>query len=130
MHEFLFTKGTRMSDSNTTIEQLKTQIKDFTAERNWQQYYSPKNLAMAISIEAAELMEYFRWSDSQESQEILKSKKEDIEDELSDIGITLINFCQTNNIDLSSAMAKKMKKNAQKYPIKKCYGKADKYTDL
>ena len=118
-----------MADSNTTIEQLKKQVKDLITERNWQQFHTPKSLAMAIAIEAAELMELFLWCENK-ATDILEQKREHIEDEVADIAISLINFCQKNNIDLSTAIERKIKKIAKKYPVEKSYGKPDKYTDL
>ena len=118
-----------MADSSTTIEQLKRQVKEFVTQRNWEQFHTPKSLAMAIAVEAAELMEHFLWCENQ-AKEVFEKKREQIEDEVADIAILLINFCQANDVDLSSAVAKKMKKNAHKYPVGKCYGKADKYTKL
>ncbi len=118
-----------MTDSNTTIEQLKRQVKKFVTERNWQQFHTPKSLAMAIAVEAAELMEHFLWCENQ-AKEVFANKREQIEDEVADIAILLINFCQANDVDLSRAIECKIKKIDKKYPVEKCYGKADKYTDL
>lgn len=118
-----------MNDSTTTIEQLKKQVRDFVTARNWQQYHTPKSLAMAIAIEAAELMEPFLWCENN-ATDVITKKRAHIEDELADIAITLMNFCQTNDIDLSKAIDRKITKIAKKYPIEKSYGKPDKYTDL
>ncbi len=118
-----------MADSNTTVEQLKKQVKNFTVERNWKQFHTPKSLAMAIAVEAAELMEHFLWCENQ-ALDVFEKKRDHIEDEVADIAISLFNFCQTNNIDLSRAIERKIKKIAKKYPVEKSYGKPDKYTDL
>ncbi len=118
-----------MTDPNTTIEQLKRQVKEFVTQRNWEQFHTPKSLAMAIAVEAAELMEHFLWCENQ-AKEVFEKKREQIEDEIADITILLINFCSQNNIDLSRAIECKMKKNAVKYPVGKCFGRTTKYTEL
>ncbi len=119
-----------MQDSSTTINDLKTIVKKYADDRDWQQYYSPKNVSMQIATEAAELMELFLWIDSKESFETAQKNKEEVEQEVADIAYGLINFCIQANIDLADAFEKKMALNAQKYPIEKAKGKAVKYTQL
>jgi len=119
-----------MNDNKTTIETLKKQLKKFVDERDWNQFHSPKNMSMGIAIEAAELMEFFQWSDAQQSFEIFAKKREEIEHEIADIAVYTLMFCAENNIDLSTAIEKKMKLNAKKYPVEKSKGKPTKYTEL
>jgi dCTP diphosphatase len=119
-----------MNDTTTTLAELKKLFSDFVRERNWQQFQTPKNLAMNLACEAAELMELFVWVESAQSAEVLKNKSEDVHDELADIALSLLLFCAHNNIDLTTAIKNKMAKNIAKYPVEKSYGKATKYTDL
>tara|TARA_Y100001970_G_C14102137_1_gene786064 strand:+ start:101 stop:451 length:351 start_codon:yes stop_codon:yes gene_type:complete len=115
-----------MSDSVTTIDELKRLIESFVSERDWEKFHSPKNLAMSISIEASELMEIFQWLDLDEAKDIIKpdtKERAEVLDEISDIVIYAIAFCNRNKIDLSDAIKQKMKKNIKKYPTYKCKGK-------
>lgn len=99
-------------------------------ERDWEQFHTPKNLSMSISIEAAELMEHFQWTNTvEEAVKVLKNKQKrsDIEDEIADIAIYLIDFCNLYGVDLEKAILKKMKKNIKKYPAKAVKGKMEKY---
>lgn len=100
------------------IEIIQKKLRAFVSERNWNKYHTPKNLVMALSVEVAELTEIFQWLDSKESIEILKDKsqKENIEDEVADILIYLLRFCDITNIDPEKAINMKIKKNAIKYP--------------
>ncbi len=119
-----------MQDATTTINDLKKMIKKFIEEREWQQYHSPKNLSMQIAAEAAELMELLLWVESKESFEEVTKNKEAVEHEIADIVHGIICFCLQANIDLSSALEKKMALNAKKYPLEKSKGKRVKYTQL
>ena len=114
-----------MNDSDTTMQQLIDLMAAFVAERNWEPFHDPKNLSASIAIEAAELMEHFQWLRTDE----LESVKHDTEamaairEELADILAYVVSFAGTMNIDLSSALADKMKKNAVKYPAAEYKGK-------
>lgn len=119
-----------MSDIITTLDTIKQKVKAFNQEREWTQFHTPKNLAMAISVEAAELLELFLWIESADSQSVLEQKRTAVEHEVADIAIILLNFCQLYSINLSKAIEEKIKLNAQKYPVEKCKGRATKYTDL
>lgn len=116
-----------MNDSINTISELKNIIKIYMEERDWQQFHSPKNLSMNIVAEASELMELFLWVENSNSQNELEKNRVAVQDEVADIAVGLINFCLRNNIDLSSAIEKKLIKNALKYPVEKSKGKAIKY---
>ena len=113
-----------MSDKETNIDELKSLIEAFVDERDWKQFHNPKNISMAISIEAAELMELFQWLTLDESKEVLKLGKvrENAIDEIADVMIYAIAFCNRNNIDISDAIRKKMEKNVNKYPSEKFKG--------
>ena len=114
-----------MSDKNTNIEFLKNKIDHFINEREWKQFHSPKNLSMSISIEASELMEIFQWSSLNDSEDIMKTKdlRQHAVEEVADILIYSIAFCNHNNIDISEAILQKIKKNIEKYPVSKYKGK-------
>lgn len=117
--------------NSITIQQLKRDIEKFVKERNWEQFHSPKNLSMSLSIEAAELMEHFQWTNTvDEAVRVLKDKRKrsEVEDEVADIAIYLIDFCNLHNVDLEKAIVKKMQKNVKKYPVKMVKGKSEKYT--
>ena len=119
-----------MNDKKTTVDELKTKVEKFVRARDWEQYHSPKNLAMSIAIEAAELMEKFQWLSIEDSIKRMKNKqdKKEIENELADIVIYALDFCNLYRIDLSEAVTKKLKHNKRKYPAKKVKGKILKYT--
>ena len=115
-------------DSETTLQDLKEEIRTFVQERDWERFHSPKNLSMALAAEAAELMEHFLWDTLEASHQ--KAKREDVADELADIMLYLLEFANITDIDISQAVASKAKKNAEKYPVDKSRGNALKYTEL
>jgi len=107
-----------MSDKSVTISDLKKKIKSFVTVRSWGKAHSPKNLAMSIAIESAELMEHFQWLSEEESRGKLKQEHlNEIKDELADVAIYLIDLCDVLEVDLSDAIKKKMIKNTKKYPV-------------
>lgn len=114
-----------MNDRQTTIAELMDLMNSFVAERCWEPFHDPKNLSASIAIEAAELMEHFQWLRSDE----LTSLKDDprkiseIREELADILAYVLSFASRMEIDLSSALEEKMKKNARKYPAEKFRGR-------
>jgi len=115
-------------DHETTLAELKTAVLEFVRERDWERFHSPKNLSMALAAEAAELMEHFLWQTPEES--IASGRKEAVAEELADVLVYAIEFANMTGIDLSTTIAAKMKKNAEKYPVEKARGKALKYTEL
>lgn len=117
-----------MTDQKTTINDLKKEVARFVKARNWEKFHSPKNLSMAIAIEAAELMEHFQWHYKGEDIRRLNNKRNEIEDELADILAYVLSFCNLYQIDLSQALIRKLKLNAKKYPSKLVKGKAHKYS--
>ena len=118
-----------MKDNNVTFTQMKETIKEFVKERDWNQFHSPKNLSMSISIEASELMEHFQWLTTLQSWEVGEDEEmmQEIRDELSDILCYCFNMANVLDIDISSAMETKIEKNKEKYPIDKAKGLATKY---
>lgn len=101
-----------MSDKTATIHQLKRAVAKFTAERNWQEHHTERNLAASIAIEAAELLEHWQWDNF-----ISKDDREEIREELADIIIYCLSFSRATKIDIARAVADKLKRNAKKYPV-------------
>ncbi|TLP36215.1 nucleotide pyrophosphohydrolase [Arcobacter arenosus] len=112
------------------IEKLKSILKKFSEERDWEQFHSPKNLSMALSVEASELVEIFQWLTEEQSYNLNESKKQHAKEEVADIAIYLLRICMKLNINLDEAIIEKMKKNEEKYPVAKVKGSAKKYTEL
>jgi len=112
-------------DKTTTIWQLRQEMAQFVAERDWQDFHDPKNLAMAIAIEAAELMEHFQWLTNAESQEPLRDpgRQVEIADELADITCFVLSFANTCGIDIAEAVRRKMHSNRKKYPAERFRGR-------
>ncbi len=114
----------------TTLSQIRQRLRTFNAERNWAQYHSPRNLAMALSVEVSELLALYLWSSDNGPQPPIESRKENVEEEVADILICLLNFCHRADVDLLSVTEKKIAKNAEKYPVEKSFGKLEKHTEL
>ncbi len=114
-----------MSDQTTTVAELRQIMADFVAEREWEQFHDPKNLAASIAIETAELMEHFQWRRSEELDAIKKDAAlmGQIREELADVTAYLLSFANCMGIDLSQALRDKMVKNAQKYPAEEFKGR-------
>ena len=117
-----------MDDSKTTLQELKDRMASFVHERDWEQFHTPKNLAMSIAIEAAELMEHFQWLTVEESKKLDADQLSDIGEELADIIIYSLSLSNTLGLDLSQTVSAKMEKNIRKYPSDKVKGKSHKYT--
>ena len=117
-----------MDDSKTTLQDLKVRMAEFVRERDWEQFHSPKNLAMSIAIEAAELMEHFQWMTVEDSKNLKPEHLVDIGEELADIIIYSLSLSNTLGLDLSQTVLDKMVKNSRKYPSDKVRGKSHKYT--
>ena len=115
-----------MTDS---LNELKQKLENFVVERDWAQFHSPKNLAMAMIVEAAELVEHFQWNTEAESHELSAEKREQVGHELADTFVYLLRISQVLNIDLIAAANNKIALNAVKYPVEKARGKNNKYTD-
>jgi len=100
------------------IPALQRQLRDFAAARDWQPYHAPKNLAMALMVEAAELLELFQWLTPEESRRLTDddAKKEQVSDEMADVLLYLLQLADHTGVDLEQAVAAKLVKNAAKYP--------------
>jgi NTP pyrophosphatase (non-canonical NTP hydrolase) len=116
-----------MSDTTTTLAELRDLVRRFVEERDWRQFHSPKNLSMSLAIEAAELMEHFQWIDAAESRAVggEVAKLTEIRDELADVMCYALALANELEIDLSSAVRDKMVKNAAKYPAALSRGRFD-----
>ena len=112
-------------DSNTTVAELRKLVADFVAERDWSQFHSPKNVSMALAIEAAELMEHFQWLTTDASRELASEpeKLAEVGEELADVIGYSFALANELGLDISSAVRAKMVKNAQKYPAEKYRGR-------
>ena len=115
----------KKNDKNTTLEFLKIKAQEFVNEREWGKFHSPKNLAMSIAIEAAELMEVFQWLTVSESIGSLKKEEtiDKIREELSDVMVYCISLANTSGIDITESILEKMRKNDLKYPAEKYKGR-------
>ncbi len=114
-----------MSDTTTTVAALREAMGRFVAERDWEQFHSPKNLAMGLSVEAAELMEHFLWVDNETSRRVADeaARLGEVADEMADVACYLLALANTLGIDLSEAVRGKLAKNAVKYPAEKYRGR-------
>jgi len=113
------------------IIELQEMVKKFCDDRDWEQFHNPKDLAIGISTEANELLDMFRFKSEEQVKMMFEtpSKKEAISDELADTFYFILRFAQMNDIDLSEALVRKIKKNNEKYPVEKVTGKNLKYKE-
>ena len=116
-----------MTDS---LEYLAKAMAQFARERDWDQYHSPKNIAMALAGEVGELAECFQWLSEAESASLDDKKRAEVADEIADIQLYLVRLAGKLNIDILEASKHKLEKNERKYPVAKAKGNATKYTDL
>ena len=108
-------------------KELVEKIIKFRDDRNWSQFHNPKDLAISISLEAAELLELFQWSNS---DEVVENNYQELQDELADILIYCTLMADKLDIDLDEAVMKKLEKNEKKYPVEKSYNSKEKYDQL
>src|SRR3989344_937790 len=119
-------------DNNTRIQEIKNYVKKYCEDRDWDQFHSPKELAIGLITEASEVLEHFRFKSESEMEAFFKDskKREDIEDEMADVLYFLCRLAQKYDVDLSEAFKRKMIKSEKKYPIEKSKGNNKKYTEL
>lgn len=110
------------------LDRLTRLLADFAAERDWEQFHSPKNLAMALAIEAGELMEHFQWLSEAASAELDPKTQAEVREEIADVLLYLLRLSDRLGIDPIAAADDKLKLNAAKYPAERVRGRADKYT--
>ncbi len=111
-------------------KKLTKKILAFRDARNWKQFHNAKDLAISLSLEAAEVLEHFQWKSKEEVEEYIKTHKEHIGEELADVFYWVLLMSHDLKIDIIDALDKKIKKNAKKYPVKKAKGKHTKYNKL
>ncbi len=111
------------------MNNLRDTLRKFVAERDWDQFHSPKNLSMALSIEASELMEHFQWLTEEQSRSLAPEKLAQVRDEMADVLVYLVRLADKLDVDLIEAAQQKIEKNALKYPAAKVRGSMKKYSD-
>ena len=111
------------------IQTLTQQLRQFAKDRDWEQFHSPKNLAMALSVEASELLENFQWLTEDQSSNLNPEKHDKVAEEIADVFLYLLRMSDQLGINLLDAAAKKIVKNAEKYPVEKVRGSSRKYNE-
>lgn len=112
------------------LKKIQVILENFSNERDWNQFHSPKNLSMALNVEASELLEIFQWLTEEESYNLSESKRVQTKNEIADIAIYLIKICTKFNIDLEEAILEKIELNKKKYPVDQFKGSSKKYDEL
>lgn len=112
------------------LEELRGALRRFAAERDWDRFHSPKNLAAALSVEASELLEHFQWLSEDESWTLEPAKREAVSQELADVLLYLVRLADRLDVDLAAAARRKLQLNAEKYPVERARGSHRKYTEL
>jgi dCTP diphosphatase len=119
-----------MPNATDTLESLREALAAFAAERDWDQFHNPKNLAMALAGEVGELVEHFQWLTFEEARSLPARAREDVALEAADVLLYLVRLCDKLGIDLADAAQRKLAINAQRYPVEKAQGSAAKYDKL
>lgn len=112
------------------LRDRRDRLRVFAAERDWEQFHTPKNLAAALSVEAAELLEHFQWLTDAQSADLEPAKKARVAEELADVLLYLVRLADRLDVDLMDAALAKIAANAAKYPVEKAKGSMRKYTEL
>ena len=113
-----------------TIEALTAEIRQFRDARDWMQFHAPKELAVAITAEAGELLQHFVWQSPEQSEQRAVERREEIASEMADIGMLLFEMADNLGIDLAAAMRAKLARNEERYPVAKARGSNAKYNEL
>jgi len=119
-----------MSRTPITLEDLRNALRRFAAARDWEQFHTPKNLAMALSVEAAELLEQFQWLTPAQSAQLDARRKQAVAEEIADVLLYLTRLADVLGIDALAAARRKIRINARKYPVRRAKGNARKYSEL
>lgn len=120
----------RWHEATTTVREMRETVAAFNTERDWARYHSPRNLAMALTVEAGELLELFLWSSDEGPQPPVESRRPRVEEEAADVMICLLNLCDRSGIDLAAAVQAKLARNAERYPVEQARGRLEKSTEL
>ena len=115
---------------NNDLDTLKHRLREFADTRDWNQFHSPKNICMALSVEVAEITEHFQWLTEEQSRNLAQKKLDEVATELADTLLYLVRLADKLDIDLLSAAYNKIELNEQKYPVEKSRGNAKKYTEF
>ncbi|MGN2243324.1 nucleotide pyrophosphohydrolase [Frateuria sp. GZRR33] len=115
---------------NAEIRALQDALRAFAREREWEQFHSPKNLASALSVEAAELLEHFQWMTEEQSRALSEGKKNDIAEEIADVFLYLLQLSDKLDIDVLAAARQKLEINGAKYPVDLAKGSSKKYSEF
>ena len=115
---------------NMELKNLTKKVTDFRDARDWKQFHTPKDLALSLVLEAAEVMEHFQWKSNAEVKKYIKTNKKDISEELADVLYWVLLMSNDLKIDISHALESKLKINEKKYPVEKSKGKHTKYNKL
>ena len=119
-----------MRKNADTLDTLRTRLARFAAERDWNQFHNPKNLAMALAGEAGEVLEHFQWLTFDEAVHLPAATRAEVALECADVLLFLLRLCDKLDVDLAQAADQKLALNAKKYPVEKSRGKATKYNKL
>jgi len=119
-----------MTKNTDSLENLRARIAAFAAERDWEQFHNPKNLAMALAAEAGELLEHFQWLTPAQASDLPAGTRDDVALECADVLWYLLRLCDKLGIDLAAAADRKLALNAKKYPVAKSRGRMTKYNKL
>jgi NTP pyrophosphatase (non-canonical NTP hydrolase) len=115
--------------SDHYLQQISQRLLEFARERDWEQFHAPKNLAMALAVEAGEIMEHFQWLSEEQSEQLSADKRREVAYEVADVFIFTMRLSQRLGIDLAAVVDEKIKINEQKYPADKVRGSSKKYTE-
>lgn len=116
--------------TNDGLIRLRDRLRKFAEERDWEQFHSPKNIAMALVVESGEVVEHFQWLTEEESRHVSEDKRESVSEELADVLLYLVRLADKLNVDLLEVATKKIETNHAKYPIQKSRGSSRKYNEL
>lgn len=117
-----------MSDDDALMK-MQLAVREFCTERDWDQFHNPKDMALSLTLEAAEVLEHFQWKNEAEIAEYLSTHKSDVADEIVDVLYWVLRMSDRFDIDLKAAFAKKMSENEQRYPVHKARGNHKKHTE-
>jgi dCTP diphosphatase len=115
---------------SSELEALTQSLRDFAQARDWEQFHSPKNLAAALAVEAAELLEHFQWLTEEQSRNLPADRKAHVAAEAADVLLYLLQLCDKLGIDLLEAARAKLIANGEKYPVERAKGSSKKYTEI
>ena len=119
-----------MAKNTIGLDYLRRRLAEFAAQRDWDQFHNPKNLAIAVAGEAGELVDHFRWLTPEQAADLPRDAREEVALECADVLLFLIRLCDKLEIDLADAARRKLILNAKKYPVGKSRGRATKYSKL